>query len=67
MFTIGAVTAKGVRLDWHCGGNDHVLTMGFHREKQIVKERESVCVRQRGRAVCTVTIMCVYENLWTIE
>lgn len=65
MFTIGAVTAKGARLDWHCGGNDHVLTMGFHREKQIVKE--SVCVRQRGRAVCTVTIMCVYENLWTIE
>lgn len=21
---------------------------------------------QRGRAVCTVTIICVYENLWTI-
>lgn len=42
MFTIGAtqcshsaegqaITASGARFHWHCGENDHVLTIGFHK------------------------------------
>lgn len=59
MFTIGAVTAKGARLDCHCGGNDHVLTMVFHREKQIVKERESVCATERESSMYSDNNVCL--------
>lgn len=31
-----AITANGARLHHHCGGNDHVLTIGFQRKRHRV-------------------------------
>lgn len=48
----------------------NVLTMGFHRDTQSgneKKEKKRETESERVRAICTVTIICVYENLGTIE
>lgn len=52
MFTAGAIQRpcllktgplllNGGCLSWHCGGNDHALTIGFHTERKAERQRES--------------------------